>query len=126
MKGLEKNDSDLIAFVNACLFFQAIDKKEINDWATHIVATEKDYPMYIVDLMAFNEAIFKVTNVIGFAPHWERTEDEEKALYGISYKRGINVYDSSVSKQQALDKLDENPLIEKKFRKVFPFINIEG
>ncbi len=122
MKGLDKKDSTLIGFVCACLFNQVINKKDLNKWATGIVVNEKSYPLYIVELMDFNGALFEVINIIGFSPYWKRTEDEEKALYGIAYKRGMEIYDPSVGKQEALEKLIENPSIEKTFKKTFPFI----
>ena len=62
--------------------------------------------------------------IIGFNPHSKLSVTQKNSLIGIAFLRGIDVYDSPVSKEQALQALAENPHILDEFRRFFPFIEI--
>lgn len=122
MSGLEKNDSDRIGFVCACLFHQALDISELNRWAE--VNYDAGYPDYMLDLIAFDAPLFHLSKVIGFAPVWNRSMEEEKALYGIAYGRKDQLFDCPISRLEALKCLNDNPHILDRFKKEFPFIKV--
>ena len=120
-----KENSDDLGFVHACLFSQAISLSELKLWAESIVINSKECPNYIFDLIDFNEAIYKLTNVIGFVPSWHHDKDDEIALIGIAFKRGVEVYDASVSRNDALKVLERKIELLERFIETFPFIDIK-
>lgn len=122
MSGLEKNDSDRIGFVYACLFHQALDVSELNKWAE--VNYDVDSPGYMLDLIGFDAPLFHLSKVIGFAPVWSRSSEEENALYGIAYSRKNELFDCPISRSEALKFLNDNPHILDRFKKEFPFLKI--
>lgn len=122
MSGLEKNSSDRIGFISACLFHQALEISELNKWAE--VIYEVDAPSYILDLMEFDAPLFHLSKTIGFTPVWSRTSEEENALYGIAYNRNIELFDCPISREKALECLNDNPNILKRFREEFPFLEV--
>jgi hypothetical protein len=80
----------------------------------------------MIDLLDFNEPLFKLSKVIGFEPHWPGTEDEELALFGIAYKRGRIPFQCPLSSEEAIAKLDLYPSIKATFVKYFPFATLEN
>lgn len=120
------NNSNTIGFVIACLFSSAIDTDELNEWALHVVQKLEvdDIPEYIYGLMEFNGTLASVYSIIGFSPVWNRSEEEDKAVYGIAVKRGKNLFDLPFSKEESLDCLANNSHIEKAFKNTFPFIAV--
>ena len=80
-------------------------------------------PLYIFDLIDFNGSFYELINIIGFTPDPILTEDEDNAIYGIAIKRFGNDLDIPISNNEALRALDRNPLISKRFKSIFPFIN---
>lgn len=122
MSGLVKEDSGEIGFVMSCLFNQAIDFAEMKEWCCAVVCTHDEYPDYIFDIIDFKGSIAHLFNIIGFTPHWPFSQSAEEALFGIAYKRGVDVYDCPISTKQASNRLASYPAIEHRFKEVFPFI----
>lgn len=122
---ISKENSQDLNFVLACLYSQSINIVELKLWIEEVIkSTPMDkIPNYIFELINFNESLFHITNIIGFVPHNDLSQDEEYALYGIAFLRNIYVYDSPVSKTKALDCLKKNHHIYEKFKKIFPFLN---
>ncbi|CAI1211115.1 hypothetical protein [Serratia fonticola] len=125
MKGLTKNDGDIIGFVFDCLYSGVIDKAELKEWAIHIVSKNDidTIPSYIIDLMDFNGSLGTLYSIMGFSPGWKHTKKQGNALYGISVKRGRELYDAPVTSQEAVETLEQHPEIEERFRETFPFID---
>lgn len=126
LSDLTKDESNTIGFVVACLFSSAIDLNELNQWATSIVERldVDDIPDYIFELMEFNGPLAGVYKTIGFTPVWNRSDEEDAALYGVAVKRGKDVFDMPVPSASALQNLDDNPHIKDAFNLVFPFAAI--
>nr|WP_228288261.1 hypothetical protein [Moraxella osloensis] len=66
--------------------------------------------------------MFELNNIIGFAPDYEPSEKDEKAVIGIAFLRNENVYD--IDKGEAIKALKENEDIYQKFVKFFPFVRL--
>ena len=47
---LTRENSATIGFVVSCIFAGAIDKRELQAWADHVLVSADSYPLYIVDL----------------------------------------------------------------------------
>ena len=112
----------LLAFVIACLLCTAISKDELNIWCAQALSLN-NAPSYLYDLMSFQDEIFKVYKVIGYVPHWEHSDSDEYALYGIAVRRGFKTYDMPITTREALTHLEACPRVENLFREVFTFIN---
>ena len=123
---IKQNDSQDLAFAINCLFAQAINLSEFKTWIEIVIRdlTVDEIPYYIYDLLEFNDALASIFLIIGFNPHSKLSVTQENSLIGIAFLRGIDVYDSPVSKEQALQALTENPHILDEFRRFFPFIEI--
>lgn len=113
---------ELIGFVITCLFCGAIKKEEFNTWCAQAVLL-LDAPEYLHDLMTFDDEIFKIYKVVGYVPHWEHSDDDEHALYGIAILRGFAPYDMPLTATDALGQLDKSSDIKKIFKRVFDFIS---
>lgn len=122
---LTRDSSEDIGFVKSCVIKGAITNKEFNDWVEYVIVNDKvdDLPQYIFDLIDFNGSFYELINIIGFTPDPILTEDEDNAIYGIAIKRFGNDLDIPISNNEALRSLDRNPLISKRFKSIFPFIN---
>lgn len=122
---LTRDSSEDIGFVKSCVIKGAITNKEFNDWVEYVIVNDKvdDLPLYIFDLIDFNGSFYELINIIGFTPDPILTEDEDNAIYGIAIKRFWNDLDFPISNNEALRALDRNPLILKRFKSIFPFIN---
>ena len=120
-----RDSSEDIGFVKSCVINAAITNKEFNDWVEYVIVNDKvdDLPLYIFDLIDFNGSFYELINIIGFTPDPILTEDEDNAIYGIAIKRFGNDLDIPISNNEALRALDRNPLISKRFKSIFPFIN---
>ncbi|WP_339492812.1 hypothetical protein [Pseudomonas sp. EA_15y_Pfl2_R67] len=116
-------NDELMAFVITCLFCGAISKEELNTWSAQALSLNKA-PSFLYDLMDFHDEIFKVYKVIGYVPHWEHSEGDEYALYGIAVRRGFKPYDMPLTPKEALAHLEALPDIESVFREVFAFVKL--
>ena len=133
MKGLTRENDDVIGFVVDALYERAIDIKELNDWAINIVINNNvdELTMYIIDLMDFDNYLKDIYEVIGFVPDWKHSKKQSIALYAIAIKRGRGYRltndditdDDHISDEEALNALQQHPEIEKRFRETFPFID---
>ena|ERR1700761_3155662 len=122
MKGLTKDDSATIGFVTACLFAGAININEFSQWVLFVVENQKEIPSYLLDLLDFKEALFKIYKVIGFVPPWPGTEDEKLALLGIAYNRGREPFQCPLKREEAVEKLRQFPSVQQTFVETFPFL----
>lgn len=127
---LTKNDSADIAFTEACLMSGAVTQDEFRVWLYHVIENHDDIPTYIFDLIDLEDMreIFRGGNgPIGFYPISDFNDEESNAITGIAYKRGYYDreldYDVYIDRSEALEALDKNPQIERRFREMFPFID---
>ncbi|MEM9804843.1 MAG: hypothetical protein AAF959_06150 [Cyanobacteria bacterium P01_D01_bin.56] len=124
MNGFHKEDSSVLGFLKNCLFRECLLNKELRKFF-EILIEEHDVdklPVFVFDLVDFDEGPADFAVTLGFSLVSEYSEDERDALYGITYKRGIEPYDCPFTKKQALKKIEQYPHIEQKFRELFPFI----
>ncbi len=122
---LNREDSTTIGFVLSCIFDSAIDARELQAWADHVLTTVDASPSYILDLSTFDEPLFHLYQVIGFTPSSPLTEAEEVALVGIAFLRGREQFEPEPSRARALAALAAHPRVAADFRETFPFLNFE-
>jgi hypothetical protein len=119
---LTKENSATIGFVVSSVFAGAIDRQELQAWGDHVLASTDSYPLYIIDLSTFDEALFHIYKVIGFAPCSGLTDAEGDALVGIAFVRGREQFEAVPSRDRALAALAKHPHVLTRFRETFPFI----
>jgi hypothetical protein len=122
---LTKENSATIGFVVSCIFAGAIDKRELQAWADHVLVSTDSYPPYIVDLSTFDEPLFHISRVVGFVPHSNLSDSEKDALVGIAFVRGREQFEPVPSRDQALAALAAHPPVLARFRETFPFISVQ-
>ncbi|MDQ9036402.1 hypothetical protein RFH07_07185 [Acinetobacter seifertii] len=122
-----KNDSEDFNFVLGCLYSQAIDLADFRIWIERIIeiTSVEDIPFYIFDLVDFDGYLYEVSKIIGFVPDDYLSNDEKNSLYGIAFLRGADIYDPPVTRDEALKAVERNPHILKRFKSLFPFINLD-
>ncbi|WP_181698828.1 hypothetical protein [Nocardia sp. GTS18] len=115
-----------MGFVLGCIFAQAIDDRELSQWALNVVMANEveDLPEYIYDLLNFQGNAGAALEVVGMFNSTGPGEAVSDALTGIAYARGVEVYDPSITRSQAAVALRKRPDILDKFKKVFPFISM--
>ncbi|NNA52697.1 hypothetical protein [Pseudomonas lactis] len=121
---IEKTDrysDELLGFVIACLFCEAISRSEFQSWCLELLGLEET-PSLLYDLIEFDEPAFKIYKVIGYVPNWRHSKNEEYALYGVALLRGTVPYDMPLSAAEMLGELTRLPAIQSMYRKVFPSI----
>lgn len=125
MKGLTRENSNLIGFITKSLAYHAIDRKDVREWAIQTVVNNNvdELPMYIINLMDFDDNSEDIYKIIGFVPTWKNYKLQLNALYGIAVKRGRKLTDINLSDKDALNALEKHPEVEKLFRETFPFID---
>ncbi len=116
-----------IGFIESCLFTGAINLKDLERWAEHILKTESEFPDYIYSLASpHRDASFH--DIIGFVPHAPDLSTQEMiALHAIGIIRGSDVKWPAlrpVSRKAAFRELLQNSHIMEKYRNLFPFISI--
>ena len=122
-----KNDSEDLAFALDCLFNQSITINEFKLWLDMVLldVNIECLPDYFFDLMDFNQDLFHITNIIGFVPHSELSGEQEKSLIGIAYLRNVrSLYDIEIDRNSTMQALDKNPEILTKFKRFFPFVEV--
>ena len=126
---LTKNDSADIAFVENCLMSGAISQNELRQWLYHIIENTDNIPTYVFDLLDTKDLreMFRGANgPIGFFTSSDLNDAESDAVTGIAYKRGHYDrplgHDVYIGRDAALEALEKNLHIEKRFREMFPFI----
>lgn len=113
-----------LGFVVNCLGI-AVTIKEAQEWVYYMIKKHDNLPPYFyylmeaLDIRGFEEAI-------GFRPYYKLTNDEYKAIMGLSYVRGISTEDGrfNISKKAALNAFKRNPQVIERFKEVFPFIDL--
>ncbi len=124
---LTRESSEDIGFVKSCLIIGAIDRNEFKEWVFFIIKNNSvdDIPLYIFDLIDFNDYFCNLFEVIGFVLDSGLTDDEDNALYGIAVKRFGSFFDMPISEKRALKALSENPQVLDRFKQTFPFIYLD-
>tara|TARA_R110002095_G_scaffold115920_1_gene101153 strand:- start:6 stop:395 length:390 start_codon:yes stop_codon:yes gene_type:complete len=126
IKGLSSRaDSNLIGFIRYSISSGAITIEEVHKWVYYMIKKHDQLPPYMYYLMEVsNMADFEKT--VGFPSYADLTNDESKALNGLSYVRGISKEDGefNISKKAALNALKRNPQVIERFKETFPFIDL--
>mgnify|MGYP003610307570 FL=1 len=119
----KENSSDL-GFAIGCLFSQAINLIEFRQWVELCITdlNQDEIPLYMFDLVDFEDSLYKIHLIIGFVPSSGLSKTEETALEGISYLRGIDIFNPIATKETALNTLKQNLHILEKFKRTFPFV----
>jgi hypothetical protein len=122
VKAITRDNSRDIGFVVGCLFKQAITLDEMKMWCERLILNCDDYPNYLIDLLDFNGPKAKIFNVIGFVPEWPFDDEKKVALYGIAYRRGVDIYDCPISRESAEELISKEHEILDYFEKEFSFL----
>jgi hypothetical protein len=126
MKGLIKGDSDVIGFVISAFMHQAITREDVRRWAESIItaAPNGNYPFWLLDLLEFDGHGRDLVSLVGPGMGWPRYLGSPEALYGIARRRGIELFDCSLSDAAAEQALRGNPKVLSEFGKLFPWIEV--
>ncbi|MFI6865390.1 hypothetical protein [Nocardia sp. NPDC050406] len=122
--GLTEDDGRTIGFVVSCWYNGVIELAELRKWCEHVIITNEmqDIPQYMFDLIDV-AAPGEILDTIGFLPE-ELTRQEDRALYGIAFGRGRDVSDPPLTPAAAKRALQMRPDVLRRFREVFPFIEL--
>ena len=120
-----KEESSDLGFVIGCLFLQAINLTEFRQWIELCIndLNQDEIPLYMFDLVDFQDSLAKIHLVIGFVPSSGLSKTEKVALEGISHLRGVDIFYPICTQKQSIECLKKNPHISEKFKITFPFIN---
>ena len=120
-----KEESSDLGFAIGCLFLQAINLTEFRQWIELCISdlNQDEIPLYMFDLIAFENSLAKIHLAIGFVPNSGLSKTEKIALEGISYLRGIDIFDPISTQEQSIKCLKKNPHVSEKFKRTFSFIN---
>jgi hypothetical protein len=120
-----KEENSDLGFVIACLFLEAINLNEFRQWIELCIndLNSDEIPLYMFDLIDFEDSLAKIHLVIGFVPSSGLSKTEKIALEGISYLRRIEIFDPISTQEHSIESLNNNPKISEKFKKTFPFIS---
>jgi hypothetical protein len=124
VEGLDRTNSEMLAFSIACLTASAIDRAEFQQWLQQLILENdvENLPQYIFDLEQYSGPLPGIFKIIGFVPSWKHSEKDRFALYGIASKRGRYMRDLPGREEDAREVLARNKQIENRFRKMFPFV----
>jgi hypothetical protein len=119
----ENNDEDL-SFAVACLYRKVIELDEFKKWVEQVINDTPidNIPLYIFELLNFNQHTFHIHEVIGFPLTFSFSKKEEDALYGILFLRNKECFNEDIVKEKALRLIYKHPEILSKFKRQFPFI----
>ena len=122
---IHKEESFDLGFAIRCLFSKAINLNEFRQRIELCInnLNQEEIPLYMFDLIDFEDSLAKIHLVIGFVPSSGLSKTEEIALEGISYSRGIDIFDPISTQEQSIEYLKNNPHVSEKFKRTFPFIN---
>lgn len=118
-----ENSSDL-AFAIDCMLNCVVTYAEFRFWV-YCVADEmsdEDFPKYLSDILDMKEKQHFGWNDLGFLPRWNPTDGEVDAVIGLGYKRIPEFHSDYASRNDALAALTENPHIEERLHKMFPYL----
>ncbi|MFE6923625.1 hypothetical protein ACFVAV_21550 [Nocardia sp. NPDC057663] len=80
-------------------------------------------PEYIFELVDFKGPLADVVLIVGFSTDTPELLAIEPAVYGIAYVRGVDVYDSPLTRTTAEEALRNRSDVLDEFRATFPFIS---
>ncbi|BFU60557.1 MULTISPECIES: hypothetical protein [Rodentibacter] len=122
-----KNNASDLNFAISCLYNQAVNLDEFKQWVELVIndLESDEIPLFMFDLLFFNDSLFKIYDVIGFEFNNDLSKEEDYALYYIAYERFKVLYDPCVSKDDAIIALNKHPYILDKYKKMFPFIKLD-
>ena len=120
----KENSTDL-NFALGSIYCQAINITEFKMWVEKIIREMDldEIPNYFFDLTDL-QSLFHLIDIIGFVPENNLSKNQDNALTGIAFLRGIDVYDPPVSKEKALKALEKHPEIYQRFQHFFPFVEL--
>ena len=120
-----KEENSDLGFAIGCLFSEAINLNEFRQWVELCIndLNQDEIPLYMFDLIDFEDSLAKIHLVIGFVPSSGLSKTEKIALEGISYLRGIDIFDPISTQEQSIEYLKNNLHVSEKFKRTFPFIN---
>ncbi|HFC1327796.1 TPA: hypothetical protein ACFB8I_000884 [Neisseria gonorrhoeae] len=120
----KENSTDL-NFAIGSIYCQAINLTEFKMWVEKIIREVDldEIPNYFFDLIDF-QSLYDLIDIIGFVPENNLSKNQDNALTGIAFLRGIDVYDPPISKEKALKALEKYPEIYHKFKRFFPFVEL--
>jgi hypothetical protein len=120
-----KEESSDLGLAIGCLLSEAINLNEFRQWVEICInyLNKDEIPLYMFDLLDFEDSLAKIHLVIGFVPSSGLSKTEKIALEGISYLRGIDIFDPMSTQEQSIEYLKNNPHVSEKFKLTFPFIN---
>jgi hypothetical protein len=103
-----------------------INLTEFRQWVELCISEldQNKIPLYMFDLMDFEESLAKIYSVIGFVPSSGLSKTEKISLEGIAYLRGIDIFDPISTQEKSFEYLKRNPHVSKKFKAFFSFIQI--
>ena len=92
---IHKEESSDLGFAIGYLFSKAINLNEFRQRIELCInnLNQEEIPLYMFDLINFEDSLAKIHLVIGFVPSSGLSKTEEIALEGISYSRGIDIFD---------------------------------
>ena len=122
---IHKEESFDLGFAIGYLFSKAINLNEFRQRIELCInnLNQEEIPLYMFDLIDFEDSLAKIHLVIGFVPSSGLSKTEKIALEGISYLRGIDIFDPISTQEQSIEYLKNNPHVSEKFKRTFPFIN---
>ena len=123
---ITKEQGQDLSFATYCLLSAAINSQEFKLWLEKVVLDipADNTPFYIFDLIDFEGEVADIYNILNFVPNTDLSKDQDDALTGIAFLRGIDIYDPPVSKEKALKALEKHPEIYQRFQHFFPFVEL--
>ncbi|MBF1293707.1 hypothetical protein [Neisseria sicca] len=123
---ITKEQGQDLSFATYCLLSAAINLQEFKLWLEKVVLDMPidNIPFYIFDLIDLKGGVGDIYNILDFVPNSDLSKDQDDALTGIAFLRGIDVYDPPVSKEKALKALEKHPEIYQRFQHFFPFVEL--
>lgn len=123
---ITKEQGQDLSFATYCLLSAAINSQEFKLWLEKVVLDipADNTPFYIFDLIDFEGEVADIYNILNFVPNTDLSKDQDDALTGIAFLRGIDIYDPPVSKEKALKALKKHPEIYQRFQHFFLFVEL--
>ncbi len=108
MIGLTKESSSRVGFIVDALMAGAIDNSEVCEWAETVITTSSEYPLWLVDLLDFDEPAFHIYRIIGFTPSSPLSRVQSMALLGVALKRGWEIDETVTNPERAKKALESH------------------
>ena len=119
-----REDSSDLAFATDCMLNGVVTYAEFRYWVYCVAdeMTDETFPSYLSDILDMKEQRDFGWNDLGFLPRWNPTAGEADAVIGLGYKRSPDYRSDHASRSDALAALAQNPHIEGRLHKMFPFL----